>query len=375
MKKLGLLFAFAMLLFACKKEEFPENQVVSTAFEAKGNIDGEDFDLTPGTNGLYLYTDVITVSEDQYLFSAHIASEDGSNDHGEMRFEWITPSGTLNSQSEMLNSLAPQTAFSLDAEYADEATLSWQGDLEDVESFMLNGMPIMEDVGSLQYFADEGINLSITQFDNPSTYIRQSEYNVFPMDACSPFHEFATMEIMVSSEGVVFHPVLEEEEVAIEWQVGGEFVTTLGDEPLVLDDLPPFSPVEVTFTIIDPLQGAFVTGFENIINLGAAERTFDAIEFVSFRETGSHMAVYYYPPNSDLEFESHNGCLGILEQPEWAFFEVIEVEDFESNEDGLATKRLTLDGAVQLSAFDAEGNLEIMDLEFESLSIAFPYEE
>ncbi|MEO0404389.1 MAG: hypothetical protein AAF193_05925, partial [Bacteroidota bacterium] len=104
MKKLIWIWPIlvAVLLIGCSVEEFPEDQIVRQEFIVTGEFDGEPFDFSPGTNGLFMDTQVEEWGEGNYSFTAHIASEDGQGTQGELIFELVSLDNTFQSSTEAL---------------------------------------------------------------------------------------------------------------------------------------------------------------------------------------------------------------------------------------------------------------------------------
>jgi|GEM_PF-2219166 len=73
-------------------------------------------------------------------------------------------------------------------------------------------------------------------------------------------------------------------------------------------------------------------------------------------------------------FRSELICDADTEQPEDAFFDLLSIEDFSANEEGLPTKRIVFSTKVLLKSDFGNPFGETIILEIENGSIAFPFE-
>ena len=84
------------------------------------------------------------------------------------------------------------------------------------------------------------------------------------------------------------------------------------------------------------------------------------------------MRVTYYNGNGQL-YTSELMCDPDVDQLNDAFFEVLSMEDFSANENGLPTKKMTFSTKLLLKTDLGNPFGEILELEIEEGSVAFPY--
>ena len=370
MKKL-LALIIVVVFAGCSKEEFPENEVRSQAFIVNGSLGGEEFDLSPGTNGLFLYTDVDSNEEGNHLFSAHVASEDGNHSQGQLIFElhaW-EEEGT---SEEFLNSLELGEIGTGNEEFS-SALLSYETDLDGLSifEFTVNGESSTEEEGEIELPLAFDTEIIVQQELEGGACIRSGQYTYHSGFACNTNFESSTTRIVIEDDAVLIYPPLVDDDVQILWNFNGIEFVTLGNDEL---DATEFNE-ELFFNysaVVLQNSEVMVSFNETVINLINTECELEAVEFEKQLLADPVFAITYISPEQEI-FTSLFPCELFQIQPETSFVELLEIEEYEHNENGLPTKRITLNGNMLL--FDEEFTGDFLSLEFQELSIAFPYQD
>ncbi|NQX91411.1 MAG: hypothetical protein HRT74_04620 [Flavobacteriales bacterium] len=361
-----------LLLAGCKQEEFPEDQIVSQDFFVQGQIDGQPFDFSPGTNGLFMDTQVEELVEGNYVFSAHIASEDGQGTQGELLFEVISLNPDYQSSTEALSSIGLGPINLNWLEFSGD--LNWLYATEDIDvsngDVFINGELLTNESG--QFEGNPGDQYFEVIFES-ETCVRQGEYFVVPGFQCSPIFEFQTVEFefVEDEEIVLLYPPVEDAFVI--WNVlgMGEMVSFNG-EPVAVPIIGGITVIQVTFEVFAG-DGLVLSGSENLADFSFEECDPGVIHFAQQLDTVDPvMTVTYISPEGDVH-SSFGDCFGAVVQSEDKFIDITNIEDFEMDQNGFETLRFTLNGDINLFNFDDQGNINTSDMTFEDLTIAFPH--
>lgn len=373
MKK--LLAIIALVVFAgCSKEEFPENQVVSQAFVITGSIDGEEFDFSPGTNGLFLYTDVDSNEDGNHFFSAHVAPENGSEDHGQLIFE-LYAWEEEGSSEEFLNELTPGEIGLGNAAF-ESSVFNYETEASDLSNFEINvnGEVSTDLEGELNLSGNPDLTINIQQEVEEATCFRNGQYFFGSFFGCFSSFESSSTEIVIEEDEIIITPPLVPDDAIVIWNFETleiDLVETIGNEPFVLSEANP--GLIISYTIEVFYEGEFLISVnETIFNLVDISCEINSVDFEKELIADPVIGVTYINASGDV-YNSLLPCELVIIQPETSFVELVDIEDFQSNQNGLPTKRVTLNGDLLL--FDEEFTGGFVPIQFENLSIAFPYQD
>ena len=373
MKK--LLALIVLVVFAgCSKEEFPENQEPSQAFVISGTIDGEEFDFSPGTNGLFLFTDLDSNEDGNHFFSAHVAAENGNNEFGQLIFE-LYAWEEEGSSEEFLNDWSPGNVGLGNAAF-ESSVFHYETEASDLSNFEINvnGEVSTELDGELNLLGNPELSINIQQEIQESTCFRNGQYLFGSYFGCFSSFESSTTEIGIEEDEISISPPLVPDDAIVIWNFETleiETVETIGNEPFVLSEANP--GLIISYTIEVFYEGElFVSVNETIFNLVDISCEINAVDFEKELIADPVIAVTYINPSGDA-YNSLLPCEFVIIQPEDSYVELTSIEDFQNNENGLPTKKVTLNGDLLL--FDEEFTGDIVPIQFENLSIAFPYQD
>ena len=374
MKRILAFISLVALFSACSKKEFPEKTVRSQAFVISGLIDGEEFNLSPGTNGLFLYTDVDSNEDGSHLYSAHVAAEDGNNDLGELIFElhaW-EEEGT---SAEFLNQLT-LGELSLGNDGFDAAVINYQTSADNIVNFQfsVNDESSSEQEGELLLSGSQELNLTLQQEVEGVACIRTGQYNFDPSFRCFSSFESSTTEIIIAEDEITIFPPLVPDNAILIWDFGSIEIDnnqTIGNTPFVLEQSD--QGLFQNYTVDVFYEGDLLVNInETIFYVTNSTCEFPSVDFEKRFIAESVFNITYIQPDGEV-YKSLLPCEFTLIQPESAFVDLASIEEYERNENGLPTKRVTLNG--NLSLFEEVLMDDVINIEFEDLSIAFPYSE
>lgn len=357
------LFSISLVLFGCVKPEPEEVVSLPSHFSLEGTLNGEAFNMTPGENGFYLFTDLA--------------------DHNQGRVDFAATAAHLT------DDLAPWISFELIMD-GDEDDFS-EDLIDDIEEGELAiGMEPLEEYDVVLYSDNDFTFWSLddevvgegnefefgslnTETITCSTLDCLNEIEIFPINVieCTSSPTFNVINIEQLENGLfaLYPPETNNEMDFLAWDVNGETYNTFGNEPLLVE-APGSGVLDVQ------LFGGFlqsnpyfvVQSFVGFIG----DCSFPWIESGIISEEEPIMRVTYYNGNEQL-YTSELMCDPDVDQLNDAFFEVLSMEDFNVNENGLPTKKMTFSTKLLLKTDLGNPFGEILELEIEEGSVAFPY--
>lgn len=364
----ALVLVLVLFATACTKPE-PEVLVqLSPQFSLTGTVDGEAMNMTPGENGFYLYTDVVDYGSGRFHFSAQsmlLNSFEGNS----LTFELILDGDEGSSSEDLLDAVQPGEI---------DLTSSSEG-LFDVlfEAEAANGNFVWATNGGGNQTGNEFTYSPLLGLDPLTcTYTEGGCVSVVTIEpvallACSSSPNIGVINFERNGVEVIFTPPLfTEQYLFMQWYVNGEEFTTSGNDPLVLPndesllfdvDLIGF---DLSLSTILLSQTFFTSGLEC---------DFPQIEAEIISNEPPLMRVQFRNEMGQL-FTSDLICDPDTEQPADVFFEVLSMQDFGPNENGLPTKRMEFSTKVLLKSDFGNPLGETIILEIENGSIAFPFE-
>ncbi|MEO0404651.1 MAG: hypothetical protein AAF193_07245, partial [Bacteroidota bacterium] len=242
----------------------------------------------------------------------------------------------------------------------------------------IKGKIISNEVGILETDPEDFIEIN---WENGACG-RQGQYFLESGFICDPVIEFQTVEyVYADDEDVVFvFPPVDHDEAIVVWNIpalGEDWIdiVSTGGEAIVVPIIgDPFDFVTVDFTVF----------LEDEVLLSGSEIVFDffgegcetgVIEFVQqFQADEPIMTVTHVTSEGDV-YSSFGDCIGLVFQVDGKFIDIVNIEDFEMDQNGLETLKFTLNGDLDLFHFDEFGNLDISNMVFEDLTIAFPHSD
>lgn len=367
MKKLFVIIGLVVLAAGCRKTE-PEPVVsVAPEFRVSGNLDGQEFDMTPGTNCLYMFTESWSNDLGVYDAMTNIAPVNGNGES--LIFRLFSGGGEGTSSVEQLTNLAGEDLslsmmenadVSLHLSYATEGEFTW----------IVNGNPSAGENLELELQGNEPEMVSIISdepFCNASI-----ELVFFPQPDCQIARRYGVtnLEVDYEEELLHFYPPTQFAGLELLWVINDEFIESFGTEIVTvpLD----FMEDDINVSIVSISNGFELFPLvEQSFHLGNDDCVFPWIDLEMELEMEPYIQVDYISPEG-VYFSSSLGCGGD-EQPLSSFFEVLSVSDYELNEEGVPTKRIEFSTSIVLKELFEGPSGEELILELENASIAFAY--
>ncbi len=366
-KRLAIILACTAM--ACTKPEPEQFVQLAPQFNLEGTIDGEEMNMTPGENGFYLYTDVVDYGSGRFHFSAQsilLNSFEGNS----LTFELILDGDDNSSSEDLLDALQP----------GEIDLTSSNGGLFDVlfEAEAAGGDFVWSTNGGANQTGNEFVYSTLLGLDPLTcTYTDGGCVSVVTIDpvgflACSSRPNIGVINFERNGTEAIFTPpFFTEQYLFMQWIVNGEEFTTSGNEPLVL-------PNDESLFF-----GLTLIGFDFSLSPILLSQTFSASGLECDFPQIDAGVISNEPPFMRVQFRDEMGqlftsdliCDPDTEQPADAFFEVLSMEDFGPNENGLPTKRMEFSTKVLLKSNIGDPLGETILLEIENGSIAYPFEE
>lgn len=374
---IAVLFATTLLVASCARKEPPVTTPPGdpvfkvTGTLALGDV-SEEIDLTPGLNDLYLYTWVEELGHNIWQTNCEIRSNACDDCGPAMGFSWFAdsplnelPSTLSVGDQSFFDGLVGEVEFDIETDGAEFIFISLNGDELDPgeTSFVLSGVDELFDFD---------LEVSGIDFDGCLT-----SYNYLGAwyDPCEDFC-LPTLEWDFGDDFIeIYPPAGIAGDTEVWWMVGDVPYVTLGDESIThfVDD-----EVEL-FISIEPWDfgECNFSSMEAIIPVGGDcsdfEFDFGVDPEPSLLENG--IFLYYRNAQGD-EFTSSGVCEDPwfwFSQSEDSFFEILEIQDYILNDDGIPTKQFSINVDCELideefAPFEEPYSLELSG----TIAFAFP---
>lgn len=361
MKK--LFFAFLLIaLSACHKTAPEEEVILTPAFSIKGSLNGNDFDFTPGVDGRYMFTDHQVLGEDASRFETVIQGIDGSAP----ALSFTLFQGDENSSTEDLLLSLPNEEVSFEIDEND-LSVYLQTDALDAE-WTIEGE--VYNSAQVQVPFDFPFSYTFVSLDDGCDVLTSVNY-LLP-NACGFEQEFNPIGFTINNDDLILSPPSIGGEFSLyAWQVNGEVFVQNSGEELSIQVPNELGSIEIILSGVDdvgveyPLiqQATVFFGWSNFCSSP------EISSFLGLENTTS--LIIEFTDADGTTYKSTDSCFP--EAPSaLSFFDVLEVSDYENNENNQATKRITFNAQVEL--FNTQNPMEEpLLLNLNNASIAFAY--
>ena len=360
-----ILFSLSLLLFSCVKPEPEEVVSLPSHFSLTGTLNGEAFDMTPGENGLYLFTDFADHNQGRVDFaatSAHLTDGDAPW----ISFELIMDGDEDDAPVDLIDEIE-EGELDLGINQFQDYDIILTTDNE-LTIWSLDGDE-PEFGEEIEFGSDETESIVCGSLDCENAVI----INPVGVIGCTSSPTFNVINIEQTGDDVyeLIPPPSNNEMDILIWNVNGTTFNTFSNEPLIvevpLDGILEVQLIGGLFENNSYVVSQTFVGFEN-------DCLFPFIESGIISEEEPILRVTYYNGNGQL-YTSELICDPDIDQLNDAFFEVLSIEDFNVNENGLPTKKMTFSTKLLLKTDIGNPFGETLELEIEEGSIAFPYED
>lgn len=371
MKQTFCIALIALLLAACSREEFPTHTPAVAEFELNGTLNGQDWNHQVGIDGSLLITDAYIQGYNS-VFESIITDPDCEN--CEPVF-WLGLAGADDQAAE--NVLNPTTSFDLNAA---PTSNSWFGDFEEVMDagfdVSFNDTDITDPFEEV--FIDPGAGVFFYEVLGVAEDGQPIEWS---------FETFAFIDCWIeeiSLPGITLELEDEELHIHLETDYTEGPVEVISDHPFYYGSFS--ADEEIVFPIIDLLPDPSYLSFLFIDGPTGLPLTFtlnfwDAV-LSPLEIPGAHLV-------HDASLDTASAVLGMYyqgeeymtswycedwppAQPEWSHFEITQVENYLTNEQGQDTRKITFDAHVLLyPAFGIGDGIEL-ELVDATIAVAIP---
>ncbi|WP_306642311.1 hypothetical protein [Sanyastnella coralliicola] len=369
MRKILIIALCLVALSACRKEE-PESEVHRTPdFEVEGTLNGEAFDMTPGTNGLYMFTE--SWDNDFGGFESITTITVPDSDGMELSFRFIAGDEEIDNTAAHIEGLGESDVA---LGFEDEVNTILHLNSEEQEVFwFVNGNAVVdgEDPSvevdpnfpvEIGYLSDLLCGGSMT-------------CTVFPIAPCSGDVMIGVINAHIDYEAeefILFPPVTDPDLILL-WEVNESFYQTIGMDPLVI----PFDPfgfgLEISVSLAITDNGTeFVPFIDQFIELPLDDCQLPWVESEIEREHEPVIQVFFTDEGGN-RYSSILECDPLGGQPDESFFTIHTVTPYEANEQGQATLQVDFSTSILLKEESGGPLGEEVLLELQNASIAFAY--
>ena len=362
MKK--IIFALCLLsLSACHKPAPEDAVVLAPAFEVKGSLNGEQFDFTPGIDGRYMFTNSVQLAEGTHRFETNIQGLDG----GDPKLGFTLFRNQANTSAEELLLSLPNQNVNFDLNEEDQVVFL-QSDGINTQWTVEGGQALGDIMIAPLSFP---FTYSVIDVDESCLFGTTVTY-FFPI-SCGPTQSLNPIYSEIENDDLILStPVFDAGFQFYSWMINGQLFVT---EPGQALNFPLDNSIE-PITIV--LSGLDNVGTE-ILLVQQDLTAFNGTDFCSWPNVSSTIGVQdnmnlaiEYTDESGTVYKSADFCGLTAPQSSNSFFDVIEVIDFDENENSQPTKKIIFNAQVELYNI-ANPIAEPLVLNLENASIAFAY--
>lgn len=361
MKK--LFFALLLIgLSACHKTAPEEDLFLPPAFSIQGSLDGMDFDFTPGIDGRYMFTEHTILADGAHSFETTIQGIDGSGP----QLSFGLYQSEENSSAEELLLALPNEELSLEVSQND-LSIFLQTDALNPE-WTIAG----EVYNSAQVEVPYLFPFSYTLVSIEESCAFATNVNYFLPNSCGTQQHFNPIDIEQLDDVLLLSPPELFGDFSLYlWQINGEVLVQNPDDVMTINVPNELESLEILLMGVDNMGSELpliqqITTFFIFSDFCSTPEISSSIGL----EAASNMTIEY----TDLDgttYKSADFCFNLVPSEE-SFFDVLEVSDYENNENNQPTKRITFNAQIEL--FNTENPIEEpLLLNLNNASIAFAY--
>jgi hypothetical protein len=390
MRKIGSLIIIILVVFisGCQKKEFPAETVSDPVFKIDGSIDGQVLTMSSGLDGYFLFTDFEETLPGNFELITSLAPYDCDFCGPSLHFFLNTNTSDWNDEAFDIGQLGPGSLeYTQEPDSPDDALGFIYFDefenLEDGIILNIGGEDLDFDDGFAVFDLDFPDIISFIYIDPGGGEVFCTSELIFDswIDPCGWEDAFEISSYGFESHGdglVTFYPPETSEQTFVMWHVDGSdtpFHISESDEPFDWF----FEDEIVNITAF--VGGDFwpPSGYENtqLVN-PLAEYECEPLHLIlgsvpDDTEAEPTIEVVYIDENGEF-YSSYPGCFMWAEQPESSYFNVNSVEDFDPNNTGQSTVRLSIDASCHLFLEDSDpADPDFITLESLEGSIGFAY--
>lgn len=367
----------AIALAGCKPEPFPEQVTSSPTFHGSGTVDGQPISFVAGENGTYLHTDAhIELDESRLLFTALEANGCTECPHAwtfELQGESAWVDGEAQTTEEMLS---PGTFYDLNSGNTSslvfgDFTEAW---LNENVSVTVEGETLFEPVYVMEQ-ALPAINTNMSIITNLGGFVFYDVTMELDGSGCDAVERVIPGLSMWQEPGGIYVEL-----EGLEEGVDASFTLPLAD---ITGNL---APNGITFIPVDSDLIAGSLTMEFAFAEAGADQPFGTAQLVAipgtFETFNFPLAHLWSQPiqeearfsvglhHNDHWYQSSLPCEETEPQSEGNHFEILEVESFQVNEQGMPTYKVK--ASIQADLFNTEMPWEApIHLVLDELVIAF----
>lgn len=352
MNRLPIILILALAVVSCAKKEFPVEVVEPSIFKVQGSFGGQLLSFQPDGEGTFMFTEVEQHADEAFELITEFRNPDCDNCMEMLRFTWLLGVEEDDIAEELGEG---------DIEYFegfDEDDIGFGIDLEGFESFdfqfwEINGeefdaapdfVPIDDD-----WVVDIGVFLT-NDFGSCDQFFH---YTFEVTDFCDPTFCHVSFDYEIEDNVLILYTDQTDNMTPNLWWIDdeGPFVVA-GNQPFEWE----FDDEEEVTVTLAPFEEPFLCGFSEHTRTVFLDDESDCVEpffelFPLIDYDDATLLIEYVDEDGNY-YTTSQGCYSFwfdqFEQPESSFFIITGSEEYQSNPQGLQTRRIEFEGALRL---------------------------